>query len=81
MKKLILIIWQKNSTSGAIIKTSRLTEEFDYAAYLKHYENDVVLLFIITEDRQLNVVTSDMSVSPKPNQSIIAIVPNKENNK
>ena len=68
-------------SSGAIIKTSKLTEEFNYESYLKHYNNDVVILFIITEDKQLNVVTSDMNLNPKPNQSIIAIVPNKENNK
>lgn len=68
-------------SSGAIIKTSKLTEEFNYESYLKHYNNDVVILFIITEDKQLNVVTADMNLNPKPNQSIIAIVPNKENNK
>ena len=68
-------------SSGAIIKTSKLTEEFNYESYLKHYNNDVFILFIITEDKQLNVVTADMNLNPKPNQSIIAIVPNKENNK
>ena len=71
----------KKFSDGAIIKTSKLTEGFDYNAYLEHYSNDVVPLLIISEDKELTVVTSDMKVSPKPNQSIIAIVPNKEKTK
>lgn len=71
----------KKISEGATIKTSKLTEEFDYAAYLNYYNNDVIPLFVITEDKELNVVTSDMKVIPKPNQSIISIVADKDNNK
>ena len=64
---------------GSIIKTSKLTEEFDFSAYLEHYGNEVVLLFIITEDKQLEVITAERERTPKPNQSIIALVPNDKN--
>ncbi len=66
--------------SGSIFQTSKLTEEFDFSSYLEHYGKEVVLLFVITEDKQLEVITAESERTPKPNQSIIALVPDDKNN-
>lgn len=64
--------------SGSIIKTTKLTVDFNFSAYRDHYSDDVILLFVISEDQQLEVVSAETEILPKPNQTIIALVPNNE---
>lgn len=59
---------------GAIVKTTKLTEEFNYAAFQQQYKGTALLLFRIDENQQLDVVTVDEEVSPKPGQTVIALV-------
>ncbi|MCA9075045.1 MAG: sodium:proton antiporter [Planctomycetaceae bacterium] len=59
---------------GAIIKTTKLTDEFDYTAFQRQYQGTALLLFVISETQELNVVTVDEKVNPKPGQTVIALV-------
>ncbi len=65
----------KKMQSGSMLKTTKLTVDFDFSAYLEFYEKDVVLLFIITEDQQLQVIDAETEIIPKPNQTVISLVP------
>jgi len=60
--------------SGAIVKTTKLTEEFDYEAFQQRYQETATVLFVITEGGQLEVRTVDESITPKPGQTVIALV-------
>lgn len=68
----------KKFMSGSIIKSTKLTADFDFNDYQQHYGKDIVLLCLISEDNELKVITSDEMITPKPNQTIIALVPNDE---
>ncbi|MBC8356772.1 MAG: cation:proton antiporter [Planctomycetes bacterium] len=60
--------------SGTQIKTTKLTDEFDYEDFQSRYGASVVLLFIIDEARKLDVCTLETPTVPKPGQTIIALV-------
>ena len=59
---------------GAVLKKTRLTEEFDYEAFKERYGEGTVPLFLITETGKLVVFTSEKPPAPKPGQTIIALV-------
>ena len=59
---------------GAVVKTTKLTEEFTYAAFKQKYQGSVLLLFIIREGGELNIVTASEEPAPKPGQTLIALV-------
>lgn len=60
--------------SGAIIKKTPLTEEFDYEAFRELYGETAVILFVIQKDGMLIVATADATPSPKPGQTLISLV-------
>lgn len=65
---------------GYKIKKTKITDEFDYDDYQSLY--DVVPLFIIDEDKDLNIITIDEEVSPSDGETLISLVKEKpENNK
>jgi len=73
---------QQRFATGAIVKATSLTEEFDYDAFCRQYGENVVPLFVITENGHLTVVTAEGETKPKPQQTIIAVVdaaPDEEN--
>ncbi len=59
---------------GAIVKITKLTEEFNYEAFQRRYQGTAILLFVINESGQLKVVTVDDEMAPKPGQTVIALV-------
>ncbi|WP_100657975.1 cation:proton antiporter [Alteromonas flava] len=59
--------------NGAILKTTRLTEEFDYEEYRGQYKNDAIPLIYI-HDNQVGVFTSREKVSPKAGWKIVSLV-------
>ncbi len=63
----------KRFISGAVIKKTTLTEEFDYEAFLSLYEH-ALPLFIIKESGELTVCTSDAKPAPLKGQQLIALV-------
>jgi NhaP-type Na+/H+ or K+/H+ antiporter len=63
----------KRFTSGAVIKKTTMTEEFDYESFMSLYEN-ALPLFIIKESGELTVCTADNQISPQKGQQLIALV-------
>ncbi|HPI72054.1 MAG TPA: cation:proton antiporter [bacterium] len=59
---------------GARLKTTALTREFDFNAYQAFYRDKAMPLFLITEDKKLQVFTSDRPLYPKPGQILISVV-------
>lgn len=59
---------------GGAVKTTKLTEEFDYSAFRKHYGEEAVILFVKREGGELTVCTADQPVSPRPGQTLLALV-------
>ena len=66
---------------GAIVKTTRLSEKFDYAAFRQQYGDSTLLLFVIDGSGRLAISTADRDLSPRPGSQVIALVdpiPNDE---
>lgn len=59
---------------GAVIQAVKLTREFDYAAFKKLADGKAVPLFIVTESKNLVIVTADRKSEPLPGQILIALV-------
>ncbi|UUO08359.1 cation:proton antiporter [Blastopirellula sp. J2-11] len=60
--------------AGAQIKKTSLTAEFTYADFLKRYGDSALVLFVIDEGKKLDVRTAESTSTPKPGQSLIALV-------
>lgn len=60
---------------GSVVKATKLTEEFDYAAFRKLHGGSALLMFAITENGQLQVSTQDKPLNPRPGQKIVCIFP------
>lgn len=60
---------------GAEIRTTKLTENFDYADYQRRYAGRVIPLFVIDKGYNLRVFTAFNEIMPKPGWSVIGIVP------
>jgi hypothetical protein len=59
---------------GAKIKTTPITEKFTYQKFKELYGNDIVSLFLI-KGENLTVVAAAQPATPRPGQTLIAIVP------
>jgi len=59
---------------GAVIKTTKLTEEFDYDAFRKLYGEEAIPLFTIAQNGNLVVFTKDSPPTPRPGQTLISLV-------
>jgi len=65
--------------SGAVIKTTNLTEEFDYDAFQAYYGDTAVPLFLIDQNGNLAMFTLDNPPKPRPGQKLISLIePKKE---
>ncbi len=62
---------------GYVIKTTRLTDEFDYQAFKAYYDNSLIPMFIIKENKKFIPVTIDFKMDPNPGDYIIAMVYDK----
>ena len=60
--------------NGAVVKKTLLTEEFDHDEYQKMYDGKADLLFLITESKDLKVITNNYSPKPKPGQTLISVI-------
>jgi len=60
--------------AGAQIRTTTLSEEFDFGDYLKKYGARAVPLFVIGSGGRLRVIAADDTAEPQPGQSIMALV-------
>lgn len=60
--------------AGAVVKTVKLTPEFDYDALRAHYGESATLLFIIDQNGNLTVVTTTPRLFPRPGQTVVVVV-------
>jgi len=60
--------------SGALLKKTKLTEEFGFEAFLERYGSDAVPLFLITESDKLIIFTAENPPTPKAGHTLIALV-------
>jgi hypothetical protein len=63
---------------GATIKTTSLTEEFDYDDFQAHRAGKTIPLFLISQNGNLTVFTTDNPPQPQPGQKLISIIPGTE---
>ncbi len=60
--------------SGAVVKRTHLTEEFDFNAFRALYGEEAMPLFLIDEAGTLIVLTADDSLTPAVGQILISVV-------
>ena len=60
--------------NGFVIKTSRISEEYDLEAFVEHYGEEAVPLFVATEGEKLDILTSDSTLAPKAGRLLISLV-------
>ena len=60
--------------SGAIVKATTLSDEYDYEDFVAMYGEDALRLFIVSESGSLSVVTVDATPSVKADQTLISLV-------
>jgi NhaP-type Na+/H+ or K+/H+ antiporter len=65
----------KRHMEGAMIKSTKLTEEFGFNDFKKMYGQDALPMFLI-KDNKLQVFNTDLNVEPKTGSTIIAMVDN-----
>ena len=63
--------------AGAQVRATPITERFDAAAWRERYGRSATPLFIIGEQGELTVFTSDGRPDPRPGSTLIAIVDNQ----
>ena len=59
--------------AGATIKTTQLTEEFDYAAFCSHYGSSVEPLFVVSENGTVTAMTVMQSPTPTAGQTLLSL--------
>jgi hypothetical protein len=59
---------------GAVIRTTKLTQEFDYDAFRVLYGGEAISLFLIDQNGNLMVFTRDNPPNPRPGQKLISLV-------
>lgn len=60
--------------SGAVVKTTKLTAEFDYEAFRALYGENAIPLFLIDESGKLEPVSADGPLKPVIGQTMISLV-------
>ncbi|HNS73959.1 MAG TPA: cation:proton antiporter [bacterium] len=60
--------------AGAKIKRTALTQEFGFKEFQELYGDKALPLFLITEEKKLQVFTTDRPLQPKPGQFLISLV-------
>jgi NhaP-type Na+/H+ or K+/H+ antiporter len=61
-----------------VVKTTRLSAEFTFDDFVDLYGEDALTLFVVTESGELAIRTAESSATPRSGQTLIALVPNKE---
>lgn len=60
-------------SNGATVRATRLTPEFDYAAFRRAKADTALPLLILTDTAKLRVMTADEKYEPRVGQTIIAL--------
>lgn len=60
--------------AGAEVKSTKLTSEFTYEHYRKKYGEDVMPLFVVSENGDIRILTTESTSVPSAGQKIIGLV-------
>ena len=60
--------------AGAVVKATRLSEEFDYEAFCNLYGKSAIVLLVMGETGELTVSTVDTPLAPRAGQTLISLV-------
>ena len=60
--------------AGAVVKATKLSDEFTLADFRARYGEQSLILFLITETNRLVIVAADDTVTPTAGQTVIALV-------
>jgi NhaP-type Na+/H+ or K+/H+ antiporter len=63
---------------GAVMKKTKITEEFRWCNFRDQYGPSATLLFVFSGKNSISICTADQNIEPKPGQSIIALVDTDE---
>jgi hypothetical protein len=61
--------------AGSEIRAVPITNNFDYDAFKKQYENKVYPLFLAKGDKELFILTADSQFMPVPGQTLVVLTP------
>jgi len=59
---------------GAEIKSTQLSDEYDYDAYMRNLTRQLIPLFAIDQRDRLHIITADQKIAPKSGWSIISLI-------
>jgi len=57
--------------SGAAVKRTKISEEYDFDAFLSKYGQDALLLFRIDQNGRLDIFAIDDETTPKPGEEVV----------
>ncbi len=60
--------------SGAVVKSSPITEEFSFEDFRSRYGDSALPLFLVTDTGELRVFTTDSRPTPRAGQTMISLV-------
>ena len=60
--------------NGAVVKKTKLTDEFTWQEFRDLYGPTAALLFVMTGKNALSVCTADQPIEPKPGHTVVALV-------
>jgi hypothetical protein len=63
---------------GSLIKTVKLTKEFDYGDFRSLYGPTALPMFLIDEAGQLVILSTDSSLRPRAGQTVISLVDSQD---
>jgi len=64
--------------AGAVLKSVKLTKEFDYAAFKQRHGGTALPLFLIDAGGALSIVTTDNGVTPRAGHTLISLVDSQD---
>ncbi len=59
---------------GAVVKKTRLTDEYGFEDFLERYGESASVLFVLDKSKSLKIQSADEPLSPKPGDLLIALV-------
>ena len=59
---------------GAEIKSTQLSDEYDYEAYISNRIEQLIPLFAIDQRQRLHIFTSEKEITPEPGWSVISLI-------
>jgi len=73
-------VLDKRFEEGAVMKATRLSEEFAWPKFREQYGDEAILMFAIDGAGQLSISTADAPLKPGPGDTVMALVDPPEEN-